>query len=91
MKSAFTRAYNGRTHPTAIFKTGNLTAAATRAPKQRVDFDDVVEDDTVDDKPEVEEDSDEIDAKKDKLIKQVKRKKPAAKSATTAKKRKTAK
>lgn len=91
VKSAFTRAYNGRTHPTAIFKTGNLTAAATRAPKQRVDFDDVVEDDTVDDKPEVEEDSDEIDAKKDKLIKQVKRKKPAAKSATKAKTRKIAK
>lgn len=90
VKSAFTRAYNGRTHPTAIYKTGNLTAAATRAPKQRVDFEDVVEDDTVEDKPEVveEDDSEEIDAKKDKLIKQVKRKKPT--KAAPAKKRKTA-
>ncbi|CAN3366314.1 replication factor C subunit 1 [Diutina catenulata] len=89
-KSAFTRKYNGATHPTAIYKTGNSTLGTAK--KQSVDYDGVVEDDTAkDDDKDDEKEDDGIDAKKDKLIKEVKRpkkraaaggaKKPAAKRA----------
>jgi hypothetical protein len=55
--------------PVAIYKTGNsVTAGMGR--KQKVDFEDVIEDDTQkDDDEEEKEDTDTIDAKKDKLIK----------------------
>lgn len=68
-KTAFTRKYNARLHPTAIYKTGNSVTG--RAPKQKVDYDDVVEDDTRDDAPDASDAPDAID-KRDKLIKEVK-------------------
>lgn len=69
VKTAFTRKYNSASHPVAIYKTGNsVTAGMGR--KQKVDFEDVIEDDTQkDDDEEEKEDTDTIDAKKDKLIK----------------------
>lgn len=85
-KTAFTRKYNSRAHPTAIYKTGN-SVGNTRT-KQKVDFEDVIEDDT-NDKDEDEEENgsdDKIDAKKDKLIKQVKTKSKAAPKKATKKK-----
>lgn len=76
-KSAFTRKYNSTSHPVAIYKTGN--SVGKRQEKAKVDFDDVIEDDTnVDDKDEEEKDTDKIDPKNDKLIK-VKLKKTAKK------------
>lgn len=92
VKTAFTRKYNGAQHPVAIYKTGNSIGTG-RAKKESVDFEGVVEDDTAKDDEEPETgDSDAIDTKKDKLIKEVKPKKTAKKA--TAKKaapKKTAK
>lgn len=72
VKSAFTRKYNGMSHPVAIYKTGNSVASGV-ANKQKVDYDDVVEDDTAKDEEvdDDDKDSDEIDSKKDKLIKKL--------------------
>lgn len=79
VKTAFTRKYNSSQHPVAIYKTGNSVGGQVR--KQNVDFEDVVEDDTAKDEEEVEGESEGIDAKKDKLIKEVKPKaKPKAKA-----------
>lgn len=84
VKSAFTRKYNSVSHPMAIYRTGNSLAGGTR--KQKVDSEDVVEDDTArDEELETEEKTDGIDAKRDKLIKEVKSKKGKAKT-TKAKK-----
>lgn len=78
-KTAFTRKYNARLHPTAIYKTGNSVTG--RGTKQKVDYDDVVEDDTKDDAPDAPDAPDAID-KRDKLIKEVKpRAKPKPKRA----------
>lgn len=89
VKSAFTRKYNGSSHPVAIIKTGNSVAGGVA--KQKADFEDVVEDDTVndDEEPETQEDG-ALDLKKDKFIKAVKPKKAPAKKPA-AKKRKTTK
>lgn len=87
VKSAFTRKYNGSQHPVVIYKTGNSLGGGQA--KQKVDFEDVVEDDTAkDEEPDADEgESDTIDAKKDKLVKEVKPRK-TAKKATKAKKAK---
>lgn len=83
VKSAFTRKYNAAQHPVAIYKTGDSTRGQPR--KQQVDYEDVIEDDTVKDEEEPEStESDTIDVKKDKLIKAVKPKKP--KTAGSSKK-----
>lgn len=83
-KSAFTRKYNAAQHPVAIYKTGDSTKGQPR--KQKVDYEDVFEDDTAKDEEEQEStESDGIDAKKDKLIKAVKPKKPRAKAGTGTK------
>ncbi|PVH18800.1 hypothetical protein CXQ85_001089 [Candidozyma haemuli] len=80
VKSAFTRKYNAAQHPVAIYKTGDSTRGQPR--KQKVDYEDVIEDDTVKDDEEPENtESDAIDSKKDKLIKAVKPKKGRAKAA----------
>lgn len=71
VKAAFTRKYNSTTHPIAIYKTGNSVAG--RGSSAKVDYEDVIEDDTRDEKEEKEEDSDKI-GKNDKLIKEVKKK-----------------
>lgn len=81
LKTAFTRKYNSTTHPTAIYKTGNSVGNRSAGASVKVDYEDVIEDDTAKDE-DVEEtqDSDKID-KKDKLIKEVKPKKPKKKKA----------
>lgn len=85
-KSAFTRKYNGTQHPVAIYKTGNSIGSSVGL-KQKVDYDDVVEDDTAkDEEAEGAEDGDEIDAKKDRLIKKVASKKGKAAKAAPRKK-----
>lgn len=88
VKTAFTRKYNSKSHPVAIYKTGNSVGAGGATKKQSVDFEDVIEDDTnVKDEEDEDENSDKIDAKKDKLIKEVKPKKAAAKKKASAKKK----
>lgn len=80
-KTTFTRKYNASSHPTAIYKTGNsVTGRGSGGGKQKVDYEDVIEDDTTgkDEQDDEEVDDDKIDAKKDKLIKEVKSKKKAA-------------
>lgn len=86
VKTAFTRKYNLSTHPIAIYKTGNSVATGGR--KQTVDYEDVVEDDTAKDEVEEEVENDQIDAKKDKLIKEVKPKKRTKAAGPAAKRRK---
>lgn len=82
VKTAFTRKYNLAAHPVAIYKTGNSLAGGGR--KQAVDYEDVIEDDTAKDEAEEEEpDNDTIDAKKDKLIKEVKPKAKAKRTKTS--------
>ncbi|GEQ69914.1 hypothetical protein JCM33374_g3590 [Metschnikowia sp. JCM 33374] len=80
--------YNGTSHPVAIYRTGN-SVGSSGASKQKVDYEDVVEDDTAKDEDlDAEEDNGEIDPKKDKLIKKL----PAGKkTAKKAKAKKTAK
>ncbi|CAH6720583.1 replication factor C subunit 1 [[Candida] jaroonii] len=80
VKSAFTRKYNSMTHPIAIYKTGNSVAG--RGNSVKVDYEDVIEDDTRDEKEEKEEDNGKID-KNDKLIKEVKPKKKPVKRKKT--------
>ncbi|CUM66481.1 uncharacterized protein PRCAT00004146001 [Priceomyces carsonii] len=85
IKTAFTRKYNAATHPVAIYRAGSTVGSGT-SKKQKVDFDDVIEDDTLrDDDDEIDQDSDKIDTKKDKLIKEVKPKKVPKKKAKALK------
>ncbi|KAH3902279.1 related to Replication factor C subunit 1 [Saccharomycodes ludwigii] len=97
VKSSFTRKYNATTHPVSIYTPG--TTSFGSAKKDKPDLDEVVDaDDNVpppeDDQNKSTED-DEIDFKKDKLIKQAKprsRKVSAiAKSSAGTKKRKVVK
>ncbi|KAK6457112.1 replication factor RFC1 C terminal domain-containing protein [Scheffersomyces xylosifermentans] len=83
VKTTFTRKYNSTTHPVAIYKTGNSVGAGG-ARKQKVDYEDVIEDDTNEKEEEETEDSDKIDTKKDKLIKEVKPKRAAKAKAKPA-------
>ncbi|CCE84036.1 Piso0_004638 [Millerozyma farinosa CBS 7064] len=78
VKTAFTRIYNAQSHPVAIYKTGNSVGSSQPSRSQEVDFEDVIADDTVKDEEEDQDSApkDEIDTKKDKLIKEVKPKKP---------------
>ncbi|CAI5756463.1 unnamed protein product [Candida verbasci] len=84
-KAAFTRKYNSKIHPTVIYKTGNsLTNGGRKQAKEKVDYEDVVDDDMEDVPDEENENDDKIDSKKDKLIK-VKEKGGATKRKTPAK------
>lgn len=86
VKSAFTRRYNGLQHPVAIYRTGN--SIANRVPRQKVDYEDVVDDDTArddDEEDKEEKEKGEIDPK-DKLIKVGKPKKAKAKAPRKTKK-----
>ncbi|KAI5959011.1 rfc1 [Candida pseudojiufengensis] len=88
-KTAFTKKYNSKTHPTVIYKTGNsLGGSGKRQPSQKVDYEDVVEDD-IDETPDDNEDEndDKIDSKKDKLIKAKVKGKGAKSTATKGGKR----
>lgn len=75
-KSAMTRKYNSTQHPVAIYKTGNSVGGSGGAVR-KVDYEDVVEDDTAKDEEVEAVDDGSIDAKKDKLIKKVVPKKGA--------------
>lgn len=67
VKSKFTRKYNELSHPTIILKTGDsVSKGGARAPK--VDFEDVVEDDTTSDKSEEKDAEQTTDVTKDKQI-----------------------
>lgn len=83
VKSAFTRKYNGMTHPVAIYKTGSSIGGATAS---KPDFEDIVDADTASVAAEDENNEDDgaINLKKDKLIKQKAR--PTKRKAATTKK-----
>ncbi|KAL3439361.1 replication factor RFC1 C terminal domain-containing protein [Aspergillus tetrazonus] len=90
-KAAFTRVYNQRSHPLPYMKASNVLAPK-KAPKEKPDIEDAIdesdEDDVLVDDTKDDEDSDEIDLKKDKLIRVPKKstaKKSSAKSSTSAK------
>ncbi|KAL4974823.1 replication factor RFC1 C terminal domain-containing protein [Aspergillus desertorum] len=89
-KAAFTRLYNQRSHPLPFMKASNVLAPK-KAPKEKPDIEDAIdesdEDDVLADDTKDDEDSDEIDLKKDKLIRVPKKsatKKGSAKSSTSA-------
>lgn len=63
VKTAFTRRWNLQPHPVAIYKTGNSVSAPT---KQKADFEGVVEEEA-EEEPDAEKE--ELDVKKDKLVK----------------------
>ncbi|KAH3664129.1 hypothetical protein OGAPHI_004843 [Ogataea philodendri] len=74
VKSGFTRKYNSYTHPTVIYKTGDSVTKNTRTAAPKPDLDDVVDDDMKDSPDDEDAQDDDQDIKKDKLIKEVKRK-----------------
>lgn len=84
VKSAFTRKYNGMTHPVAIYKTGSSIGSGGAVSKP--DFEDIVDADTasVAGEDENNEDDGAINLKKDKLIKQKAR--PTKRKSGTTKK-----
>jgi len=84
-KAAFTRKYNNVIHPTVIYKTGNsFGVGGKRAALTKVDYEEVVDDDMEDiDDDNDGDNSDKIDTKKDKLIKQVPVGKSGAAKRTT--------
>ncbi|KAG6002830.1 hypothetical protein E4U21_002745 [Claviceps maximensis] len=80
-KAAFTRTYNSMTHPVPFMKATNVVAPKKQA-KEAPDLEEAIEEEDDGEVVEaVEPEDDEIDFKKDKYIKQPK-KKPAAKKAT---------
>ncbi|KAL5340739.1 replication factor RFC1 C terminal domain-containing protein [Aspergillus crustosus] len=84
-KSTFTRLYNQRTHPLPYLKASSNVLAPKKAPKEKPDLEDAIdesddEDVVADDNKE--EESDDIDLKKDKLIRVPKKSKSAAKGGT---------
>ncbi|KAM5365457.1 hypothetical protein ACJZ2D_010992 [Fusarium nematophilum] len=83
-KAAFTRTYNAMSHPVPFMKASNVVAPKAQ-PKEVPDLEEAVEDDDAElvEAAEADEDDDEIDFKKDKYIKQPK-KKPAKKSSKAA-------
>ncbi|KAL4876087.1 replication factor RFC1 C terminal domain-containing protein [Aspergillus karnatakaensis] len=78
-KSTFTRLYNQRTHPLPYLKASNVLAPK-KTPKDKPDLEDAI--DESDDEEVVEEnkdeESDDIDLKKDKLIRMPKKPKSSA-------------
>ncbi|KAJ3471144.1 hypothetical protein MRS44_001243 [Fusarium solani] len=84
-KAAFTRTYNAMSHPVPFMKASNVVAPKAQ-PKEVPDLEEAVEDDDADiaEAPEVDEDDDEIDFKKDKYIKQPKAKKATNKATKAA-------
>ncbi|KAF5965928.1 replication factor C subunit 1 [Fusarium coicis] len=84
-KAAFTRTYNAMSHPVPFMKASNVVAPKAQ-PKEVPDLEEAVEDDDAEavEAPEVDEDDDEIDFKKDKYIKKPKAKKVTKKAAKAA-------
>jgi len=88
-KSTFTRLYNQRTHPLPYMKASNVVAPKN-VPKEKPDLEDAIDesdDEALVDEVKDEEESDEIDLKKDKLIRMPKKSKAknGTAKATTAK------
>ncbi|KAG6033634.1 hypothetical protein E4U19_006351 [Claviceps sp. Clav32 group G5] len=82
-KAAFTRTYNAMSHPVPFMKASNVVVPNKKA-KEAPDLEEAIEEEDEAEVVEaVEPDEDEIDFKKDKYIKQPK-KKPAAKKAAKA-------
>ncbi|KAG6298368.1 hypothetical protein E4U09_000854 [Claviceps aff. purpurea] len=82
-KAAFTRTYNAMSHPVPFMKASNIVVPNKKA-KEAPDLEEAIEEEDEAEVVEaVEPDDDEIDFKKDKYIKQPK-KKPAAKKAAKA-------
>ncbi|KAF4983133.1 hypothetical protein FZEAL_1400 [Fusarium zealandicum] len=84
-KAAFTRQYNAMSHPVPFMKASNVVAPKAQ-PKEVPDLEEAVEDDDAEvvEAPEVNEEDDEIDFKKDKYIKQPKAKKVTKKASKAA-------
>ncbi|RDW90412.1 replication factor C subunit 1 [Aspergillus mulundensis] len=90
-KASFTRLYNQRSHPLPYMKASNVLAPK-KAPKEKPDIEDAIDesddDEVLADESKDDEENDEIDLKKDKLIRVPKKsaaKKGSAKSSTSAK------
>jgi replication factor C subunit 1 len=81
-KSTFTRLYNQRTHPLPYMKASNVVAPKN-VPKEKPDIEDAIDesdDEALIDETKDEDENDEIDLKKDKLIRMPKKSK--AKTST---------
>jgi replication factor C subunit 1 len=81
-KSTFTRLYNQRTHPLPYMKASNVVAPKN-VPKEKPDIEDAIDesdDEALVDETKDEDENDEIDLKKDKLIRMPKKSK--AKTST---------
>ncbi|KAL2832985.1 hypothetical protein BDW59DRAFT_169242 [Aspergillus cavernicola] len=82
-KATFTRLYNQRSHPLPYMKASNVLAPK-KAPKEKPDIEDAIDDsdgeEVLADDTKAEDESDEIDLKKDKLIRMPKKKGGTAKS-----------
>ncbi|KAL4867707.1 replication factor RFC1 C terminal domain-containing protein [Aspergillus spectabilis] len=80
-KSTFTRLYNQRTHPLPYLKASSNVLAPKKAPKEKPDLEDAIdesdEEEAVADENKDEE-NDDIDLKKDKLIRVPKKSKSSA-------------
>ncbi|CAK7565934.1 MAG: DNA replication factor C complex subunit Rfc1 [Sporothrix epigloea] len=87
-KAAFTRIYNGMTHPVPFMKATNNVTVARKSARDAPDLEEAIEEeddaDVVAD-PVVDEDEDELDLKKDKYIKQPKAKAKRAAPKKTSK------
>ncbi|KAI9373891.1 replication factor RFC1 C terminal domain-containing protein [Aspergillus egyptiacus] len=82
-KAAFTRLYNSRSHPLPYMKASNVLAPK-KAPREKPDIEDAIDDSDMEeiaDESKEDEESDDIDLKKDKLIRVPK--KSASKSGAT--------
>lgn len=81
-KAAFTRVYNQRSHPLPFMKASNVVAPK-KMPKEKPDIEDAIdesdEEEVVEEEDKDEDESEELDLKKDKYVKQ-----PKKKGASTA-------
>ena len=85
-KATFTRLYNQRSHPLPFMKASNVLAPK-KGPKEKPDIEDAIEgsDDEVVEDAKEEDESEELDLKKDKYVKVPKSKKGAGKGTAAAK------
>ncbi|KAB8278505.1 hypothetical protein BDV30DRAFT_222681 [Aspergillus minisclerotigenes] len=80
-KATFTRLYNQRSHPLPFMKASSV-AAPKKMPKEKPDIEDAIDesdDEVLEDDTKEDDESEELDLKKDKYVRVPK--KPAAKSA----------
>ena len=93
-KSAFTRTYNQRSHPSPFMKASNVVAPK-KAARERPDLEEAIDDsDDAEELPEAEgggDEEEELDLKKDKYVRAPKKKPPPKKAAAKGKGKDTAK